>query len=270
MEQMKPKILFKFRPVSTAEQLARLIDSINNNKIFFPDYKKLNDPLESAIYMVEAGGYAGCSITRNADDEDTVISNLKREYRILSLTDSCFSPSMWAYYANEHNGICIGYWNQGIFATAKQLTYLPKPMPAKSTNEYGIVDFKKIGREIKTSFFYKHSDWEHENEWRIVKKQKKNEKEDSKPKASYLRYDQSDLACIIFGENMSEDVKKCIIASINNIPALFKTNIGYRTFGINLLPNDYKIQMNGSNPPFIRNIDDLITSLKRKRYYKKK
>lgn len=249
---MEPKIFFKFRPVSTAEQLARLIHSLNSNTIYFPDYKKLNDPLESAVYMVEAGGYAGCSLTRAADDEDIVIADIKQHYRILSLTDTCFSPSMWAHYANEHKGICIGYWNQGIFSTAQKIDYLPSPIPAESTKEDGNIDYEKIETEIRTSFLYKHSDWDHENEWRIVEKQDD----------CYLHYEPRDLACIIFGENMNNDIVKCIISSIDHKSALFKTNIGYRTVGINLLPYDYEIHKDGSYPPFIRTIDGLIATLK--------
>ena len=56
---MNNEILFKYKPISSVDQLARIIDSINNNQIFFPDYKKLNDPLESSGYVIELSGYMG-------------------------------------------------------------------------------------------------------------------------------------------------------------------------------------------------------------------
>ena len=70
---MNNEILFKYKPISSVDQLARIIDSINNNQIFFPDYKKLNDPLESSGYVIELSGYMGKGLILAADEEDKLV-----------------------------------------------------------------------------------------------------------------------------------------------------------------------------------------------------
>ncbi len=248
---METKLLFKFRPITTANELARLIDSINNNRIYYPDYKKLNDPLESTGYQVEPSGWAGKGIIRAADEEYSYVAEKRSKYKILSLTEDCFSPCMWAHYTNDFEGVCIGYWKKGVFESARKLTYLSDAIHAKSTNEYGIVPDDKFDEELEESFYYKHSDWSYEKEWRIITKQGDN----------YHYYKPDELACIIFGSKISDDAKAHILASISTRNNLFDVYIGYQTFGINLLPIDTKILKDGSTPPFIRTVDQLIDNL---------
>lgn len=241
---MKTELIFKFRNLSTAKQLAHAIDSINNNRIYLPDYKGLNDPLESSGYIMNLSGYAGISMTRVVDEEDMFVSQERGKYRILSITDNCFSPSMWAHYTNGFHGLCIGYWKRGVFSAAKRMTYTEK---AICTSECFIDGPEQLEKEVYNSFFYKHSDWSYENEWRIVKKQEE----------KYLNYSGNEIACIIFGGNLSQDIIDSIVKGINKNVVMYRTKIGYRTFGINLLPYDYKIEMTGEEPPFIRNVDEL-------------
>ena len=35
---MQEKILFKYKPVVSVEQLARVLDSLKNNRLYFPTY----------------------------------------------------------------------------------------------------------------------------------------------------------------------------------------------------------------------------------------
>ena len=247
---MKKQVLFKFRPVETVEQLIRVIDSINKNRMFFPNYKNLNDPLESSGVLINLSGYAGKSIIEAADDEDSIVHNIRNEYRILALTENCFSPIMWAHYANGYKGVCIGYWKSDTFSSAQKIEYIEKQQCAKNADKNGCVDDNDdLELAVCDSFFYKHSAWSYEKEWRIVRKQDDH----------YFNYNSSDLACIVFGHNLDKEIRDFLISSIKekvNVP-MYRTQIGYRSFGINLLPIDYEMEMDGSEPPYIRDVDTL-------------
>ncbi|MCH5193045.1 MAG: DUF2971 domain-containing protein [Oscillospiraceae bacterium] len=252
---MDAKILFKYRPINTIEQLIRVLDSIKNCRIFFPTYKQLNDPLESSGYVIELTGYAGKGATFLSDEEDRFVQVKRQEYRILALTENCFSPSMWAHYASDYKGICIGYWKNEVFSLARQLKYIREPHVAKSSNEMGLFDFDDVefDKAVYESFFYKHADWDYEKEWRIVSKQKDN----------FLEYNSSNLACIIFGNNLNEEIRNFLISNINFKVPMYYSKPGYRSFRINLLPLDYKLDgFGGGMPPFIRDVDTLIEDIK--------
>lgn len=251
---MSTQLLFKYKPINSKDQLDRIIDSINNNRLFFPDYKKLNDPLESSGYVIELAGYAGKGAISAVDGEDRFVAERRQQYKILSLTENCFSPSMWAHYTSEYNGICIGYWKKKSFSSARKLTYINEAVQAKTADHLGLVDLDNLDQEVYESFFYKLSDWSYEKEWRIVSKQ-----EDR-----FLNYDSDDLACIIFGENLSDEIRSIIINSLKNHVPMYYTKTGYRSFGINLLPISYNIKICESIPPFIRNADELIDDIKKK------
>lgn len=252
---MSVELLFKFRPLVTLNHLSRLIESLNDNSLYFPTYEKLNDPLESSGYIIELSGYAGRNIFVQSDDEDSIVKAQRAKMRILSLSKYCFSPSMWAYYANEFNGVCIGYWKKHEFLNAKEITYITQSVPAKMANHLGeIEDADILGKEIVNSFFYKHNDWEHEGEWRIVSDQEE----------SYFRYNPECLSCIIIGHNVNKEIRDIIVSRFKNVPT-YKTKVGYRSFGINLLPVDYEIKLDGTPPPFIKNNDELLQDLNKRK-----
>ena len=250
----KPKILFKYRDISTTEQLIRVIDSINNNKIFFPTYDKLNDPLEGSAYYIEPEGYAGISITHAADEMPLHIAQLKNGYHVLAFSESCFSPSMWAYYANTYTGVCIGYWADYTFANAEKVYYTSSAIISGKTNNYGYVDEKDIDEEIYKSFMYKHTDWSMEQEWRIIEKDYND---------SFIHYKSDELACVILGNCMKTETKNFIINSIHIDVPIFIVIPGHRSFGINLLDINTEMEHDGCPPPFIRSTNDLINHIKR-------
>lgn len=249
---MKKQMLFKYKSITTIEQLKWFIDSIKNNYIYFPDYKQLNDPLESSGYVIELTGYSGKNMMLALDVEDNIVAQKRQEYRILSLTDNCFSPSMWAHYTNGYNGVCIGYWKDESFLSARKITYINKSIMANSTGELGCIDYSKLDDEVYESFFYKHSDWTYENEWRIIAKQKQ----------QYYEYTSDALACIIIGDKLDRKIMNAILNSIS-VP-IYVSKTGYRSFGVNLLPYSYRIEMDGANPPYIRTIEELIEDIIKK------
>lgn len=74
-----PKYLFKYKSISSLEDVGRFLDIIRNNRIYYPTYKQLNDPLEGAGFNINIPGPAGISIHRAADAELAPIEELKME-----------------------------------------------------------------------------------------------------------------------------------------------------------------------------------------------
>ena len=147
-----PKILYKYLPLKDLTHLYYRGANINamptENMIFFPDYRKLNDPKEGN----------NCNIILNKktidkqeketidkqeketidkqeketidkqENEHPLIKYLKLKFRILSLTKDCFNESMWDRYAGGYNslnetyeGICIGFKTNEVFKEAKKI-----------------------------------------------------------------------------------------------------------------------------------------------------
>ena len=103
--------------------MERFLDIIKNNRIYYPTYKQLNDPLEGAGFNINIPGWAGIGIHRAADVELPPIEELKMEYGILSLSDCANSPQLWAHYANNYKGVCLCLKTDGLLSNAKKVSY---------------------------------------------------------------------------------------------------------------------------------------------------
>lgn len=251
------KMFFKFRSINTKDDIIRFMDIINNNRLFFPKYNQLNDPLEGSGYSINLGGYAGCGISLAADREDKFLKEEKEKYRILSLSDNCFSPQLWAHYANTYSGLCIGFWTNKSFINARGISYINESILAENTNEYGFVD--NWQNAVKESFFYKHYGWAYEREFRIVEKSEQN----------YFYFNSSELACIIIGNNMNNDCQRFIQDNIRSDIPIYISYPGFRTFRINLINIDYSEIGLGEKIQFIYTIDNLVDDIKKRRANKK-
>ena len=101
----------------------RTIDIIKNHRLYMPYRKQLNDPFESVAVSPTGEAVMGASIMYAADEEPTYLENGRDEYRILALSEECFSPQMWAYYCSDYSGICIGFIPNRSFLCAKPIRY---------------------------------------------------------------------------------------------------------------------------------------------------
>ena len=109
-----------------------------------------------------------------------------------------FLPTMWAYYAAEYTGLCIGFKTDGIFSDIQKVDYVDKQ------EEFSC----DIDRAISTDLLKKSKYWEHEKEYRIIKYNN-----------SFLEFEQNDIVCVLFGCKMDEFVRKSIEVCIpNNVP----------------------------------------------------
>ena len=154
---------------------------------------------------------------------------------------------MWAYYAGDYTGICLGYFLQESLSDVKPVLYKEtryRFFPTFADDEIDLV--------FKNNLLIKHIGWSSENEWRLVKKT------DQK----YIEFQDHEIACLIFGYRTDSNIVATIRRNIaKNIPIFYATP-GARTLQINLLPYDYQENMNGSPPPMITSSEKLYDRLK--------
>jgi len=110
-----PKTIYKYMSFSSSsegESLTELdekkLKGIDNNTIWMPLYKDLNDPFEmKALYyekkILEDKGW-------NIEFIEGIFDRIKGSTLITSFTASSYNDMpMWAHYSNNHYGICIEY-----------------------------------------------------------------------------------------------------------------------------------------------------------------
>lgn len=238
-----PRLLFKYKAMTSAEDIIRVIDILKNHRLYFPVASQLNDPLEGVIRM-ESSGFAGISIFRNIDEEYPHETGYREKFQILSFSRNCFSPQMWAYYCHEYNGMCLCYKGSNTFSTAQEVEY--------TSEEYEpdpFVDPRLVFESYEQAFMKKQIEWKHEQEWRIVKNRNK--------KAIYLNYQANELVGVILGHKLNNEYSKLIQSIVPAHVQLMITHPGYRTRRIGILPYDYKIQCDGSPQPYIYDLEDM-------------
>lgn len=103
---------------------------------------------------------------------DTLVAdniNFQRDYARNRYNICCFCSQynnllMWAYYADNQKGFCIGY---DIKAQNNNLTHLTLPVIYKNNSSLVIHDVDEInGSDCMHMLTIKSKKWKHENEWR--------------------------------------------------------------------------------------------------------
>lgn len=182
-------------------KLKRGLDVLKTSKIYFPKPTELNDPFDSKIPVHDdipvdqfisatfkeciALGQTWSEIKKLIDScvDDTgqyivkTKENNKKLYHkftsennnagILSLTEDPFSLLMWAHYAENHNGICLGFdAKSGFLAEYDVLgkVLYSDILPHASFGEI----LKRDGSLTNKIFFTKYKDWSYEKEWRLM------------------------------------------------------------------------------------------------------
>ncbi len=224
-----PSIIYKYKQLSSTEDLVRLMDILNHNRIYLPTYNQLNDPLEGQIINIETHGYAGYSMSLAADEEDQYIKAHKDAFRILSLSEEWNNPQLWAHYAGGYKGVCLCFSTQGVFGRINKIEYCKKREDEFTETEGG------MDRLIKKSFYKKAIGWSYEKEWRIVSKSTK----------EHLKFQERDLLGIIIGHELKKDVCDFIMENTNRDLLWMKTVVGYRSFNIHAVRPNYKYDYNG-------------------------
>lgn len=204
-----PFELYKYKPILSLTDLERILQIINNHEIYMPSYHQLNDPLESAgVYIsleVSGAGYQA-----DMGEIGSAVEGYLSQYRILSFSSVPNSPLMWSHYANDYGGCCLIFRTQDTFNEVLPVVYTDIQM---NIGEDELVQGKcDLDDAAHDSFLFKKKDWAYENEWRLIQKKE----------AGFLTYKQDELAGVLIGHKLSEEISNQIITLCENqgVPCL--------------------------------------------------
>lgn len=140
----------------------------------------LNDPFESSACNTLQSKFKIKSIF---DDSDIMLAPIKKhvikndinKYCIVSLSETSRNLLMWSHYANEHRGICIGYYEDFLEPETNTTTKMRghfKPIQVKydSLRYYSDENEDKLTSEgqIFKALTNKSNDWIYEKEHRCI------------------------------------------------------------------------------------------------------
>ena len=129
-------ILYKYKSLAGLQSFNYALDSLKNKYLYFSRPSELNDPFDCQIQiefdsnesefefwrdrnldrippnnrlLTFEGRNQTLSESRTQNGLELVRQRLVEKNHLLSLTTDCLNESMWALYAGNYNGICIGY-----------------------------------------------------------------------------------------------------------------------------------------------------------------
>lgn len=225
----EPQLLFKYKSISSAVDLIRFWEMMKYNKIYFPTVNQLNDSLEGR----------GTQLLPRDITNDTLLS----QWHVLSLSTNPFSAVMWSHYGNNRTGVCIGFYKKRSLADVEPSTFrdVEEVKYVKNRNSWSTDTYFSV----KEDLLHKATEWKYEEEWRLIK--------NSDCQNLYLDFQNSDIACLLFGEKISDKIKTYIGNEFKGIP-MYSTSydsIKYRL----------RLQREGSSA-FIYCIDALLDDLR--------
>lgn len=219
------KIYYKYKSIRDLIDLDRILDIINNKRIYMPSFDELNDPFESYLVNFDLS-YAGSSITSAAGERPAFIDDIFKPYGILSLTDNCKNQVMWASYSNMYKGICLGFEN---LPKVKPIKYIEKNHSIPKLDSENKIKDKDIEKILMT----KYNNWKYEQEYRLLSKDKFYNIE------KYLKL-------IIIGHRIDEHIKEMLYREcINNNIEVYTTYIDYIRNRIIIKKYPFNIEYNG-------------------------
>lgn len=247
--------LYKYMPIQSEEALERLV-AILRGRIYYSSPASFNDPFEmSAIFdapdqdevmalLDGTGPLADLHLSKSARAKiyrqvrATLGTNrvVSREWiesiGVLCLTSSPDDLLMWAHYAQNHTGICLGF-DSGFepFSTAQPVRY--------QEGRARVAPLDTASREqqlVEKVLFVKSPHWRYESEWRCIKRPVRDDEKAyyrdlyrqqpdkcddivqllaSEGGPGHYEFDVSALRRIYFGARMGPEWKKRVVAAVD-------------------------------------------------------
>ena len=221
------KLYYKYKSIRDLLDLDRILDIINNKRIYMPSFDELNDPFES--YLVNFNlSYAGSSIIDATGGRPSTINETFKQYGILSLTDNCKNPAMWASYSNMYKGICLGFEN---LPNVKPIKYIKQ---SGDIPELDLEDLNIKEKDIEKILMSKYENWKYEQEYRLLSKDK------------FYNID-NHLKLIIIGHRIDNNIKNMLYHEcIKNNIEVYTTYIDYRKNRIIIKKYPFDISYDGT------------------------
>lgn len=160
--------------------------------------------------------------------KDDIINNL---FGICSLTEKNDSLLMWSHYADSHRGFCVELDGKELrkiglnYRLINEVIIIEKVTYSQT---YPVVNPYKIRNhgELLGWIITKSSDWEYEQEWRMIYAEHPNE---------VVEFPDKIMKAIYLGVNCSkenEDIVKDLIQNKKYKPRLFRAKLRRFEFGI--------------------------------------
>ena len=181
----KPRVIYKYRSFNNIDYV---MDILKNHRLYFPTRDKLNDPLEGMcqpLYFT----YIGIDHYIDNGIEQPESKQYFDQFRVLSFSRHWNSMQMWAHYAQNYNGLCIGFNVKDSLCNIKEVHYTNRRYPMITKAGISEIDKHLEKTIIDRNFYIKSNNWKYEGEYRIVRKQSE----------EYLWFDPSCISSIILG-----------------------------------------------------------------------
>lgn len=211
----KATSIFKYRAFNKSS-----IELLVNRELWFANPETLNDPFECQMIMPEMLK----SIWRHHEISEIEQDNIKKflseridEIGVCSFSQIRQNQLMWAHYADEHKGFCIGFsediLKKNIHPVHSQVVKYESDLPYKGVIER-IKQFEKhpppdkklcnsahsIASDILSSVIgVKYTNWHYEKEVRLIKM-----------KFGAYKFEPSSVVSIAFGLRMSKRDKSTL------------------------------------------------------------
>ncbi|WP_043319502.1 DUF2971 domain-containing protein [Microbulbifer sp. HZ11] len=269
------KTLYKYLSLDNKVKLDRFF-KILNGEIFLASPNTFNDPFELSpnismpksreIYeyfendrSIKLNKSQKEIITNMANQEflkessSLATENWLNRFGILCLTEEPNNLLMWAHYGDSHRGVCIGFDSSSkFFSSANKIAY-EKIRPSLPFNP----GKNKTDNSLKKTFLTKSIDWSYEKEWRIVKREAKEDelnyykriyKESPEKEDEILQilldsggpglyeFSKSSIRNIYLGSRISDSIKEDVIAFVEErIPSvkIFQLSLDRKYFLLN-------------------------------------
>lgn len=217
----KPKRVYKYRGFNNIEYV---MDILKNHRLYFPTRDELNDPLEGMcqpLYFT----YMGVDYYIKTGIEQPECGYIFNQFRVLSFSRHWNSMQMWAHYAQNYNGVCIGFDVKDSLKDIKEVTYTNRRYPKIVKAGLSEVDPQLEKTIVDRNLYTKSKNWKYEAEYRIVKKQTE----------KYLEFDPTCISSVILGnlsviddENLQKVYEVCMK---QNIP-LYYVRLNLNEYGL--------------------------------------
>lgn len=256
-------LLYKYKNLTDFQSFTYTLDSLKNKYLYFSRPAELNDPFDCQIQInfssseTEFESWKNKNLerippnnrlqtfegmnqtineTRTQNGLELVRQRLVEKNHLLSLTTDCLNESMWALYAGNYNGICIGYYTDVNFNS-----FMPIKVEFKS--EYGsvitppdkkIIQFEPIEYDnegnhplkifcnnpseqiecIAYNLTHKKKCWISENEYRAIIHDTDYNIQSIENKTVKVFYEDNILGEVIFGFHVPKTIRETIIQMI--------------------------------------------------------
>jgi len=175
-EEQKTDKIYKFRKGDDWD-----IKNLKNDILKMTSAIKFNDPFDSVISVINKDTFLEEFLLLSEHPEFNEILKAKsieelcenmhkdlyphyedflKKTQICCFSSTIDSILMWSHYANEHKGFCIEY------DTKMLLKRLLPLYPVKYSNKMPI--WETGNDNFKRGVYTKASEWEYENEWRVI------------------------------------------------------------------------------------------------------